>query len=152
MDVNSSGVFYSTKYEIRAMLKNEGPVRGSIVNISSLAGVRALGPHVAYIASKHAVCGISAAAALEYSPFGIRTNSVGPGFIDTELFQQMSIGPLRADMISRTPLGRLGNPSEIGEVIAFLLSERASYMSGAFIPIEGGILTTIPGAIKYDQK
>lgn len=66
MDVNSSGVFYSTKHEIKAMLKNPGPARGSIVNISSLAGHRALGPHVAYIASKHAVIGITKAAALEY--------------------------------------------------------------------------------------
>jgi 3alpha(or 20beta)-hydroxysteroid dehydrogenase len=126
--VNQTGVFYG----IRAVA---GPMRaagrGSIVNISSNAGLTAFPNAIAYVSSKFAVTGMTKAAALELGPDGIRVNSVHPGAVDTGM--PSKLGP-------RLPINRFGLPAEIAEVVAFLLSDRSSYCTGGEFVADGGLL------------
>ena len=141
MAINAKGTFLCLKYEIAHMLKNGG---GSIVNLSSVAGLigfYGLGP---YVASKHAINGLTKNAALEYSRMGIRVNSICPGGIETRMLDslvaQSSDGRIGTHemMDPLHPIGRMGKPTEVAELIVWLCSTRATFMTGANITIDGG--------------
>ena len=134
MEVDLRGVFLGTKHGIRAMLeKGNG---GSIVNWSSLGGLGASLATSVYSAAKAGVISFTKAAAVEYGGRGIRANCLCPGFIHTE----MSAGGEKnfPGILEKAALGRGGQPHEVAEVAAFLASDRASYVSGAIIPVDGG--------------
>lgn len=137
IDINLNGVFYGLKYQIPEILASGG---GAIVNTSSIAGFIAVENLSHYTASKHAVAGLTKTAALEYGKQGIRINSVHPGYIMTPLIAEwtdVALAPLEA----LHPIGRLGQPEEIAEVVAFLLSDKASFVSGSQIVADGGFLS-----------
>jgi NAD(P)-dependent dehydrogenase (short-subunit alcohol dehydrogenase family) len=131
--VNLTGCYLSTKYALKQMLKFG---RGSIVNMASVAGLRAVPMQVAYSASKHGVLGITKTAAVEYGRKGIRVNAVCPGVVGTEATLAYNID---WNEILPAPLGRIARPPEVAEVAAWLLSERASYVTGQAICVDGGI-------------
>lgn len=133
-EVNLHGVFLCMKHEMAAMRAGGG---GSIVNIASVLGVVAAPFASAYVASKHAVIGLSKAAALEGATDGVRVNALCPGFIDTPLLRREA-GDRIADIIARHPVGRLGTSEEVAEFAAFLLSDRAGFVTGAAHVIDGG--------------
>ncbi len=133
--VNQVGVFLGIRSAIAPMKARGG---GSIVNISSGAGIRATKFGFAYGASKYAVTGMTACAALELARDNIRVNSIHPGVIDTPMVA--SDDPTATDRIVRaTPLRRVGEPEEIARVALFLASDEASYMTGAHVPVDGGV-------------
>jgi NAD(P)-dependent dehydrogenase (short-subunit alcohol dehydrogenase family) len=139
ININLSGVFYCMKYEIQAMLQGG---HGAIVNMSSILGQVGFPTAAAYVAAKHGVVGLTQTAAAEYAAAGIRINVVGPAFIHTPL-----ISGLEEDEASRTmliglhPIGRLGMPEEVAELVVWLSSDKASFMVGAYVPVDGGYLT-----------
>jgi NAD(P)-dependent dehydrogenase (short-subunit alcohol dehydrogenase family) len=137
--VNLSGVFYCMKYEIPAMLKNGG---GSIINMASILGRVGFAGAVGYVAAKHGVLGLTKTAAIEYAPHGLRVNVVGPGFISTPLIKELEENHEVNDiLISLHPVGRLGRPEEVAELVIWLSSEKASFITGAYYPVDGGYLT-----------
>jgi 3-oxoacyl-[acyl-carrier protein] reductase len=119
-----------------------GQGRGVIVNVTSILGHVGLPQRAAYTAAKHGLVGLTRALAVEWGERGIRVLSVDPGYIRTELIQaSMESGKFSpADIEHRTPLGRLGTPAEVGDLIAFLVSDAASYVSGTSVGIDGGWL------------
>jgi NAD(P)-dependent dehydrogenase (short-subunit alcohol dehydrogenase family) len=138
ININLNGVFYNMKYQITEMLKHGG---GSIVNIASILGQAGFATASAYVAAKHGVVGLSKNAALEYSAQGIRVNSVGPGFIRTPLLKDMEGDKDTMDMlISLHPIGRLGQAEEVAELVIWLASDKASFVTGAYYPVDGGYL------------
>ena len=140
-DLNVFGVWLCMKHEIGAMLERGG---GAIVNVSSIAGMRVtLGE--AYTSSKYAVNGLTRSAAAQYGKQGVRVNSVAPGIIDAGSWKpRLEAEPdLRAKWNDAIPIGRVGRPEEVGEAIAWLCSDAASYITGAIIPIDGGNTMTI---------
>jgi NAD(P)-dependent dehydrogenase (short-subunit alcohol dehydrogenase family) len=137
IDVNLNGVFLCMRHEIAAMLERGG---GAIVNTSSGAGVRATPTLSAYAASKHAVIGLTKTAALEYVARNIRVNAVLPGLVRTPMLEN-SIGDdpkLRAYYESRSPSGAMATPVQIAAAAAWLLSDAASYVNGACVPVDAG--------------
>ena len=139
MDINVHGAWMCTQEEIKAMLETGG---GSIVNASSGLGMIAA-PHVAaYVTSKHAVLGLTRAAALDYPRQGIRVNAVLPGVVDTAMPQEMfAASPGAVDAIGEhSPMGRLARPEEVAEAAAWLCSDRASYVNGHGLVVDGGIV------------
>jgi NAD(P)-dependent dehydrogenase (short-subunit alcohol dehydrogenase family) len=135
IDVNLRGVLLGMKHGIRAMVESGG---GSIVNWSSVGGLNASprGTSV-YAASKFGVIGLTKSAAVEYGPDGIRVNAICPGFILTEIMGAVGLQTF-GDLPQKAALGRGGRPEEVAEVAAFLASDRASFISGAIIPVDGG--------------
>lgn len=134
MGVNLDGVFYGMRYAIPEMLKAGG---GSIVNIASILGSVGFANACAYTAAKHALLGLTKAAALEYSAKGIRVNAIGPAFIDTPLLGNLPPGAKEA-LIGAHPIGRLGRSDEVADLTQFLLSDRASFITGSYHLIDGG--------------
>jgi NAD(P)-dependent dehydrogenase (short-subunit alcohol dehydrogenase family) len=134
IDVNLNSVFYAMKYEIPALLNAGG---GAIVNIASVLGSVGSALSPAYVAAKHGVVGLTKSAALAYSAKGIRVNSVGPGYIDTPLLKVLDKAAL-PELIASHPIGRLGKPEEVAEMVCFLLSDRASFISGSYQLVDGG--------------
>jgi NAD(P)-dependent dehydrogenase (short-subunit alcohol dehydrogenase family) len=137
-DTNVLGVLLSMKHELRAMLPQGS---GSIVNVSSAYGsVGAAGASV-YVASKHAVEGLTKSAALEVAGTGVRVNVVAPGTTDTGMLTRFtSTDENKSALVSTVPVKRLAKPEEIARVIAFVASANASYMTGASIPVDGGMI------------
>jgi NAD(P)-dependent dehydrogenase (short-subunit alcohol dehydrogenase family) len=137
-DTNVLGVLLSMKHELRAMLPHGS---GSIVNVSSAYGsVGAAGASV-YVASKHAVEGLTKSAALEVAGTGVRVNVVAPGTTDTGMLTRFTnTDQNKAALVSTVPVKRLAAPEEIAQVIVFVASANASYMTGASIPVDGGML------------
>ena len=137
-DTNVLGTLLSMKHELRVMLPQGS---GSIVNVSSAYGsVGAAGASV-YVASKHAVEGLTKSAALEVAGTGVRVNVVAPGTTDTGMLTRFTnTADNKAALVSTVPLKRLATPEEIAHVIAFVASVDASYMTGASIPVDGGML------------
>ena len=140
MNINVKGVWLSMKYEIPQMLKNGG---GAIVNNSSGLGVIGMPQMPVYIASKHAVLGLTKSAALEYAKSGIRINAVAPGAIETEMFEKLVEGKkqLRDTFNSMHPIGRVGKSEEIANAVVWLLSEKASFVTGHTLLVDGGLVS-----------
>jgi NAD(P)-dependent dehydrogenase (short-subunit alcohol dehydrogenase family) len=137
-DTNVLGVLLSMKHELRVMLSQNS---GSIVNVSSAYGsVGAPGASV-YVASKHAVEGLTKSAALEVAGTGVRVNVVAPGTTDTGMLTRFTnTDENKAALVSTVPVKRMATPEEIAHVIVFVASVDASYMTGASIPVDGGML------------
>ena len=132
--VNLKGVWLCMKEEIPQMLKEGG---GAIVNTASIAGLVGLQTSSAYVAAKHGVIGLTKTAAIEYADGKIRVNAVCPGFIETRMTEDTM--RRRGEAITaQIPLGRMGQPGEIAEMVVWLCSERASYVSGAAYNVDGG--------------
>ncbi len=137
INVNLNGVFYGMRYQIPAMLKSGG---GSIVNIASILGQVGFATASAYVAAKHGVVGLSKNAALEYATQGIRVNSVGPGFIRTPMLENNLSEEQLAGIASMHPMERLGTSEEVAELVLWLASGKASFVTGAYYAVDGGYL------------
>lgn len=142
IDINLMGVYYGMRYVIPVMQKQK---YGRIVNVASVGGIRGVLNQIPYVASKHAVAGMTKNAALEYARYGINTNAIAPGAILTpmvaEAFREVNpADPKAAEMeySQANPSKRLGLPEEVAKVVAFLLSDDASYINGQIIAIDGG--------------
>jgi NAD(P)-dependent dehydrogenase (short-subunit alcohol dehydrogenase family) len=137
MTVNVKSVWMSMKHEIAQMLKQGS---GAIVNTSSIVGVVGIGSIPLYTASKYAVVGLTKAAALQYAKSGIRINAVGPGAIETEMYEQSTGGQAdaKAQMAAMHPIGRVGKPVEVANAVVWLCSEAASFVTGEILMVDGG--------------
>jgi NAD(P)-dependent dehydrogenase (short-subunit alcohol dehydrogenase family) len=134
IEVDLNAVFYGMRAEAAAMIESGG---GSIVNVSSLLGLVGDADSLAYTAAKHGVTGLTKAAAAGYAPHGIRVNSVHPGWVDTAL-PTHTTREQREVLKARNPMGRLGTPEEAADVVLFLLSDAASFVTGAQYAVDGG--------------
>ncbi len=136
--VNLKGVWLCMKHELEQMLKQGG---GTIVNTASIAGLIGLPTSSAYVASKHGVSGLTKTAAIEYAQKGIRVNAVCPGYIETNMTQEAM--QRRGDQImAQVPFKRMGRPEEIAEMVVWLCSDRASFVTGALYNVDGGYMAT----------
>jgi NAD(P)-dependent dehydrogenase (short-subunit alcohol dehydrogenase family) len=136
--INLSSVFYCMKYEIKAMLETGG---GAIVNMASILGNAAFENSAAYVAAKHGVLGLTKNAAVEYAKKNIRVNSIGPAFIHTPLIEALEKNKEVYDyLVSLHPIGRLGKPEEVSELVIWLSSDKASFVTGSYYPVDGGYL------------
>ncbi|MGJ1283774.1 SDR family NAD(P)-dependent oxidoreductase [Sphingobacterium spiritivorum] len=134
-DINFNGVFYGCNYQLKAMEKNGG---GAIVNMASIHGMVAAPMSSAYTASKHAVVGLTRNIGAEYGPKNIRCNAVGPGYIMTPLLTT-HLGKEQLEALrAKHPMGRLGDAEEVAELVLFLSSDKASFMTGGYYLIDGG--------------
>ena len=135
INVNLNGVAYAMRHEIPAIKAAGG---GAIVNMASILGtIGVVGVPAGYTAAKHAVVGLTKQAALEYAADGIRVNSVGPAFIKTPLLNNLP-PEAQAALAAEHPLGRLGEPEEVSALVCFLLSDRASFITGSYHLVDGG--------------
>ncbi|WP_168627464.1 MULTISPECIES: SDR family NAD(P)-dependent oxidoreductase [unclassified Cryobacterium] len=145
MGINLSGVFYGMRHQIPAMLATGG---GAIVNMSSVAGMAGLPNGAGYSAAKHGVIGLTKTAAIDHAEQGIRVNAVGPGFINTPLLGKRSVlDTSSSDTSAETqalaamhPMNRLGEANEVAELVLFLASDRASFITGGYYNVDGGYL------------
>lgn len=139
LDIDLTGVWYCMRAEIRQMLEQGG---GAIVNTASDAGLVGVRGLSAYAAAKHGVVGLTKTAALEYAKSNIRVNVVCPGYVETPI---LDLGKERVPgflehALREEPIGRLGRPEEIGEAVAWLCSESASFVTGIAMPVDGGMV------------
>jgi len=135
LETNLTGAFNCLRAVGRRMLAGDG---GSVVNVSSVAGMRGWPGQANYAASKAGLAGLTRSAARELGPRGIRVNAVAPGYVGTDLLDSSTADP--ADDTDRIPLGRTGDPEEIADSIAYLLGEEASYVNGVVLRVDGGLL------------
>jgi NAD(P)-dependent dehydrogenase (short-subunit alcohol dehydrogenase family) len=135
--INLSGVFYGMRHQIPAMLTSGG---GSIVNIASILGQVGFRGSAAYVAAKHGVVGLTRASALEYAAQNIRVNAVGPAFIRTPLVEKSMTKEQLEMLVGMHPIGRLGESEEVAELVLWLASDRASFVTGSYYAADGGYL------------
>lgn len=136
MDINVKGVWLSMKHEIPAMLETGG---GAIVNNSSIAGTIGMATVPVYVASKHAVEGLTKSTALEFAKQGVRVNAVAPAAIETRLFTDFASDPaIRQALENAHPVGRIGQPEEVASAVVYLSSPAASFITGTTLTIDGG--------------
>ncbi|UKA50074.1 glucose 1-dehydrogenase [Arthrobacter sp. FW305-123] len=134
--INLSGVLYGMRYQVPAILA-AGASEGAIVNMASIHGAVAAPGNAAYTAAKHGVVGMTKNAAAEYGAQGLRVNAIGPGYIDTPLLAAAPKEVING-LEAKHPLGRLGKAEEIANVTTFLLSDKASFMTGSYVLVDGG--------------
>jgi NAD(P)-dependent dehydrogenase (short-subunit alcohol dehydrogenase family) len=137
ISINLSGVFYGMRHQIPAMLAAGG---GTIVNIASILGNVGSRMSPAYVAAKHGVVGLTKTAALEYADKNIRVNSVGPGYILTPLLTKSLTPDMMNGLAAMHPIGRLGTAEEVAELVLWLSSSKASFVTGSYYPVDGGYL------------
>jgi 2,5-dichloro-2,5-cyclohexadiene-1,4-diol dehydrogenase 1 len=138
--VNVTGIMLGIKYQAAHMLAHGG---GAIVNTASTAAVAGFPEAVAYCSSKHAVIGLTRAAAMDFATKGIRVNAILPGSAETGIYFEAAKDPAMAEYMNRThPMGRVGKPFEIAEMVAWLLSDAATFATGGLFSIDGGF--TVP--------
>jgi len=135
--INLSGVFYGMRYQIPAMLKAGG---GAIVNMASILGQVGTKLSPAYVAAKHGVVGLTKVAALEYADKNIRINSVGPAYIVTPMLTNTLSQEVMNGLATLHPIGRLGKPEEVAELVLWLSSSKASFVTGSYYAVDGGYL------------
>ncbi|MET7382997.1 3-oxoacyl-[acyl-carrier-protein] reductase [Streptomyces sp. NPDC005526] len=135
IETNLDGVYHVCRAVVFGMMKRR---RGAIVNLSSVAGVHGHGTQTNYSASKAGIIGFSRALAKETGRSGIRVNAVAPGFIDTDMVAAMN-DQARKDALAAIPLRRMGTAEEVADLVAYLVSDRAAYITGAVLQIDGGI-------------
>jgi NAD(P)-dependent dehydrogenase (short-subunit alcohol dehydrogenase family) len=148
MNVNLRGQWLMAHAAIPEMLKRGG---GAIVNVSSVQGLASQRNVLAYSTSKHGMIGLTRTMAVDFAKRGIRVNCVCPGTVDTPMVratidQDRNPDRLRKILADMHPMGRIGQPREIGEVIAFLASNRASFMTGSIVVVDGGLITPLAGS------
>lgn len=138
IDINLSGVFYGLRAQIPVMVQQGA---GAIVAVASILGSVGYMQAPAYCAAKHGVVGLVKAAALDHSHQGVRINVVGPAFINTPMIASiMQDEDATRQVVARHPIGRIGRPEEVASVVTFLTSDDASFITGSYIPIDGGYL------------
>ena len=135
-DVNVNGAFHSAQAVLPHMLHEH---RGCMIFVSSIWGQHGASCEVTYSCTKHALIGLTRSLAMELAPSGIRVNCVAPGVIDTDMVQVLGSEVLR-DLAEQTPLGRLGTPQDIANAVAFLVSEKASFITGQVLTVDGAFV------------
>jgi len=135
MSVNLDGVFYSLRAELAYMVEHGG---GAIVNMGSIYSVVGRENYPAYTASKHGVLALTRSAAIDYAPYGIRVNTVGPAVIRTPLYEENKERVGAKYRIDATPAKRVGEPWEVANLVVWLCSDEASYITGGYYPVDGG--------------
>ncbi len=135
IDINLSGVFYGLRYQIPAMLAKGG----SIINVASILGQAGTKFSPGYVAAKHGVLGLTKTAALEYAEKNIRINAIGPGYIKTPLLDALDDQTMKG-LVALHPMGRLGESGEVAELVLWLASSKASFVTGSYYPVDGGYL------------
>jgi NAD(P)-dependent dehydrogenase (short-subunit alcohol dehydrogenase family) len=151
LDVNLTGVFLGCKHGVRAMKTNPGGPSGSIINLSSVVGLRGQPGGAAYSSSKGGVRLLTKSVALEIAPHSIRCNSIHPGIIDTPIMDPLFAAvpdpdAMRAQLEQMLPLGKLGDPArDIGNMAVYLASDESVYITGAEMVVDGGLTVGLPG-------
>ncbi|WP_433640569.1 SDR family NAD(P)-dependent oxidoreductase [Kluyvera georgiana] len=135
IDLNFKGVYYAVKFQIEAMLRSGG---GAIVNNASIFGLRGMDGIAHYVASKHAVVGLTRAVAREYAGRGIRVNAVCPGATETPNYMRSTGGDVHL-LDEMIPMRRIGQPDDVAQAVAWLLSPQSSYVTGATLSVDGGM-------------
>ena len=137
ISINLSGVFYGMRYQLPEM---EKAGKGSIINVASILGQVGFANSCAYVAAKHGVVGLTKNAGIEYGKTGVRVNAVGPAFIETPLVKDSLSEEAYNSLAEMHPMGRLGRPNEVAELFLWLASDKASFATGAYYPLDGGYL------------
>ncbi len=138
IDINLSGVFYGMRYQLPEMVKAGS---GSIVNVASILGQAGFENSIAYVASKHGVVGLTKNAGIEYAKKKVRVNAIGPGFVYTGLVNEEAMGKEGITLLEQKhPIGRLGEAQEVAELALFLASDKASFITASYYPVDGGYL------------